>query len=161
MCSLSEKELAEFHQYLEKDFPFDDPFKVKTGISHAGKQLEGVWVLSKHLHISEDGLEIPEELSKFAWQPIGGPGIEIPSKSSVVDLHCDIQLPLKSAEPLHNLLKVMKVLFKHNFIPGEYNCNIALKQTQPNNNELLTIFLHFGVPYFPLSIQVFFLWLLV
>ena len=121
MCSLSEKELAEFHHYLEKDFPFDDPLKVKTGISYAGKQSGGVWVLNSHLHISEDGVEIHEGLSKFAWQPIGGPCIEVLSKSSVIDLQCDILLPLKSAEPLQKLLVVMKTLFKHNFIPSEYS----------------------------------------
>ena len=85
---------------------------MKTGIEYAGKQVDGVWVLNKHLHISQDGAEIPEGMSKFAWQPLGGPCIELPGKGSVVDLQCNIQLSLKSAEHLHNLLEVMKTLFK-------------------------------------------------
>ena len=128
MCSLSDKELAEFHHYLEKDFPFNDPLKVKTGVLCAGKQREGVWVLNKHLHISEDGVEIPEGLLKFAWQPIGGPSIELPNKSSVIDLQSSIQLPLQSAEALCNLLELMKTLFKHNFI---HSTSITCKVCTP------------------------------
>ena len=33
VCSFAEKELAEFHQHLEKDFPFSNPTKAKKGIS--------------------------------------------------------------------------------------------------------------------------------
>ena len=38
VCSLNEKELVEFHQFLERSFQFDDPSKVKKGVYIAGKQ---------------------------------------------------------------------------------------------------------------------------
>ena len=37
VCSFSDKELAEFHHFLERDFPFKDPCKVKTGVTCAGR----------------------------------------------------------------------------------------------------------------------------
>ena len=43
ICSLSDKELAEFHHFLEKGFAFSDPKQVKRGVTCAGKQPEGVW----------------------------------------------------------------------------------------------------------------------
>ena len=77
VCSLSEKELSEFHQYLEKGFPFNDLTKVKKGISYAGLQPEdNVWVLNKHLQIDAQGRQIAPNSMKYAWQPLGGPCIE-------------------------------------------------------------------------------------
>ena len=120
VCSLSEKELSEFHQYLEKGFPFNDPAKVKKGISYAGLQPEdNVWVLNKHLQIDAQGRQIAPNSMKYAWQPLGGPCIETTGKgSTIVDLQSEIQLPLQSAEPLRNLLEVMQTIFKHNVIPS-------------------------------------------
>ena len=66
ICSFSDKELAEFHHFLERDFPFHDPEKVKCGVTYAGRQPEGVWVLNKHLFIDRNGQEIPESIAKFA-----------------------------------------------------------------------------------------------
>lgn len=122
MCSLTEKELSEFHQHLERNFPFQDQDRVKNGLLCAGKQPgTNVWVLNKHLHINEDGIQIPESESKYAWQPIGGPSIELAAKSmshTSINLECDIQLPLQSSGPLRNLLHLMQTVFKHNFIPS-------------------------------------------
>ena len=59
VCSLTEKELAEFHQHLESNFSFDNPCKVKKGLSYAGRQSDGVWVVNRELHISDDGAQIP------------------------------------------------------------------------------------------------------
>ena len=134
MCAFSEKELAEFHQHLEKHFPFQDPSRVKKGLVCAGRQPgSNVWVLNKHLYINENGSQIPETECMYAWQPIGGPCIQVTGKStslSGIDLQSDIQLPLLSCEPdvpdpnpVKNLLALMQVVFKHNFIPSMFsNC---------------------------------------
>ena len=101
MCSFNEKELAEFHQYLEKSFPFSDATKVKCGVFCAGKQPgEEVWALNNHLFIDGNGSAIPEDANRFVWQPIGGPSIELAGKSTAgaVDLQCSIHLPLLSEE---------------------------------------------------------------
>ena len=123
MCSLSDKELAEFHNFLEKNFPYNDPKRVKRGVVCAGKQPESVWALNKHLFVDENGVEIPEESAKLAWPPIGGPCIELAGKiqHSTIDLQSQINRPLESAAPLHNLVQVMRKILKHNFIPSK-NC---------------------------------------
>ena len=52
VCSCSDKKLAEFHQFLECSFPFDDPAKVKKGVACAGKQPEdNVWIVSNSVHM--------------------------------------------------------------------------------------------------------------
>ena len=106
MCSLSDKELAEFHNFLEKNFPYNDPKRVKRGVVCAGKQPESVWALNKHLFVDENGVEIPEESAKLAWPPIGGPCIELAGKiqHSTIDLQSQINRPLESVAPLHNLV---------------------------------------------------------
>ena len=73
LCSLSDKELAEFHHFLEKVFPFQEPNRVKHAIICAVRQPEGVWVLNRHLIIDGNGVQIPEASTMFAWPPIGGP----------------------------------------------------------------------------------------
>ncbi len=40
-CSFSERELSDFHNYLEKSFPYDDVGRVKTGEDCVGKQQDG------------------------------------------------------------------------------------------------------------------------
>ena len=123
MCSLSDKEVSEFQQHLEKNFAFNDPTKVKKGLLCAGKQPgDNVWVINRSLHINEDGIQIPESESKWIWQPIGGPCIDFSSKNknmpyTVINLQSDIKLPLQSVKPLNDLLELMKKVFKHNFIP--------------------------------------------
>jgi hypothetical protein len=48
---------------LEKDFPFQDASRVKKGLVCVGRQPgSNVWVLNKHLYISEDGIQIPEAI---------------------------------------------------------------------------------------------------
>ena len=76
-----------------------------------------------HLFVDKNGLEIPEENSKLAWPPIGGPSIDLVNKSqhSAIDQQCDIKLPLESAAPLHSLVQVMQKIFKDHFIPSK-NC---------------------------------------
>ena len=120
VCSLSDKELSEFQQNLEKSFDFDDPTKIKKGLC-AGKQPEiNIWVLNDHVQIDEDGNLIPLDQRKLAWQPIGGPCIETIGKSYCAsgDLKSDVKLPLESSQTLTNLLRRMRNVFKHNFIPS-------------------------------------------
>ena len=138
ICSFSDKELAEFHHFLEKGFPFSDPKKVKRGVTYAGKQREGVCVLNKHLFVDENGLEI----SKLAWPPIGGPSIELANKGqhSAIDLQCDINLPLESSAPLYNLLQVMQKIFKHNFIPSKNCICYTYNIIQPPTNHFFRSF---------------------
>ena len=120
VCSLTEKELAEFHQHLESNFSFDNPCKVKKGLSYAGRQSDGVWIVNRELHISDDGAQIPLTKSAYSWQPIGGPCIELFSKNQMctIDMQSSVELPLESKKPLHALLEAMKTVFKHNFIPS-------------------------------------------
>ena len=117
LCSLSNKELAEFHHFLEKDFPFQEPGRVKHAIICAGRQPEGGWMLNRHLIIDGNGVQIPEASAMFAWPPIGGPCMELAGKGQrSIDLQCDISLPLQSSPCLSDLLKLMQKIFKHNFI---------------------------------------------
>lgn len=144
VCSFSEKELSEFHQHLEKSFNFDDPMHVKKGLICAGKQPDSdIWVLNKELHINEDGVQVPPRESKYAWQPLGGPCIDLPGKSAsqTIDLQCDICLPLQSRVPLQNLLHAMRSVFKHNFISSKckFYCKLLYDFTHycPHNLTLL------------------------
>lgn len=118
-CSLSERELVEFHNYLEDLFDFQDSAKMKQGVSFVGKQPAPIWILSPNVHISSYGEQIPVEESAFAWQPIGGPQIDLAlTRSGSFDLQSEICLPLESATPLHNLLECLKHTLKHNFLSG-------------------------------------------
>ena len=122
MCYLTEKELSEFHQHLERNFPFQHQDRVKKGVitlcrETARHQCVGA-KQAPYPHIHEDWIQ---SKSKYAWQPIGGPSIELAGKSmshTSIDLQCNIRLPLQSSGPLHNLLQLMQTVFKHNFIPS-------------------------------------------
>lgn len=121
VCSFNEKELVEFHQFLERSFPFDDATKVKKGVHTAGKQANDVWVVSKDIHIDGKGNLIPLSDSAYSWQPISGPAIDIMVKGNVVgriNLECDVKLPLGSG-CLSELLLAMQTVFKHNFIASK------------------------------------------
>ena len=121
VCSFNEKELVEFHQFLERSFPFDDPSKVKKGVYIAGKQANNIWVVSKDVHIDGDGSLIRLSDSVYSWQPISGPAIDIMVKGSVVgriNLECDVKFPLESG-CLSELLHAMQEVFKHNFIASK------------------------------------------
>ena len=124
-CSLSERELIEFHNFLEKRFPFEEENRRKQGLVCVGKQPneEGpkVWVLSPDIHIDDSGKLIPTSQSKYAWQPIGGPNIELTTarnSSMSLSLGSKITLPLESAATLKRLLEMMKSILKHNFVAG-------------------------------------------
>lgn len=120
-CSFTERELSDFHNYLEKGFPYNEPGRVKKGANCLGKQLNAnVWVLNESTQIDENGTLIPLENSQFVWQPIGGPCIEtMYAKSSTrIDIKSIITTPL-STLPLGKLLDIMTSTFKHNFIPGK------------------------------------------
>ena len=53
VCSFNDKELAEFHQYLEQKFPFNNEQKVKKGLQYAGRQPDdNFWVLSPTIFTS-------------------------------------------------------------------------------------------------------------
>lgn len=86
-----------------------------------GKQssLDSVWVLSPNVHIDENGILL--QVSPFAWQPIGGPQIELSSNRNQplsFELKSDIALPLQSAVPLNKLLTLLQKTLKHNLLPG-------------------------------------------
>ncbi|XP_065913247.1 uncharacterized protein [Dysidea avara] len=127
-CALSERELTEFHTYLEKSFPFSDQNRVKEGLTCVGKQPASdgntIWVLSPEVHIDSSGVQVPLCESKYAWQPIGGPNIELaPGRAANLSLtlKSDITMPLESSVALNQLLESMKGVFKHNFVAGVFS----------------------------------------
>ena len=136
-CAFNERELIEFHNYLEKSFPFDAEGKRKQGVVCVGRQpaededTEKVttnhtgcrmWILNHSVHIDSKGNLVPLHKSTFAWQPIGGPQIELAGRSTAtIDLCSHISLPLESKESLHKLLLLMQNLLKHNFVAGTCN----------------------------------------
>ena len=122
VCSFNEKELADFHQFLERGFDFNDPKKVKKGLQCVGKQRDAIWVLNKDVHVDRLGNQISLDDSPYAWQPIGGPCIEVLGRGSAIgeiSLECDIQLPLDFSACIPSLLKAMQPVFKHNFIASK------------------------------------------
>ena len=126
-CAFTERELTEFHNFLEKSFTFSDEGKVKQGVFCVGKQPandgeETIWILNSEVHIDHHGTIVPVESSKYAWQPIGGPHIELSAGRNVpvtIDLCSEISLPLESKNPLHKLLSMMSTVLKHNFVAGK------------------------------------------
>ena len=124
VCSFSERELADFHNYLERSFPFSDAGKVKKGVTCVGKQpATQIWVFNEAVQINEDGNLLQPGSSQFAWTPIGGPCIELvygrSGSAGTIDIKSEIMTPLESHEPLYNLLTSMQETLKHNFIAGE------------------------------------------
>ena len=118
MCSFNDKEFAEFHQFLEEQFPFNDKTKTKKGLINAGKQPDELfWVLNPKVHVNSDGVAVSAEKSNYSWQPIGGPTIEFMGKDAV-SMRLE-SLPLESTQCLRQLLEAVKLFFKHNFIAGE------------------------------------------
>ena len=126
-CSLTDRELSEFHNFLEKDFPYGDSGKTKLGVTCVGRQrgkedsLANIWVLSPSVHIDEMGKQVDLSHSNYVWQPIGGPCIETcyGKTSKKVDIQSTVTLPLESRQSLNNLLTKMKSVLRHNFIPGK------------------------------------------
>ena len=124
-CAFTERELTEFHNFLEKNFSFSVEGKMKKGVLCVGKQPtdSNMWILNQDVHINEKGCQVPLHESSFAWQPIGGPHIELATGRSVpitVELCSEITLPLESRTSLHRLLQMMSTLLKHNFVAGNY-----------------------------------------
>ena len=129
--SFVERELSDFHNFLERNFPYDQPGRVKKGAGCIGRQvlkmegeegitLDNVWILNENVQIDENGQQIPPSQSKYMWQPVGGPCIETVygKNSSKIDIRSTIHLPLESKNALNDLLTLMKAVLKHNFIPG-------------------------------------------
>ena len=126
VCTFNDKELAEFLHYLEQTFTFSEDHKVKKGILYAGRQPDdNFWVLSPSLHINSSGDFVPASDSKYAWQPIGGPVVQLIGKDSAASsmgLESEVQLHLESSSSLRELLEAIRAVFKHNFIAGRYTC---------------------------------------
>ena len=64
----------------------------------------------------------PVSDSPYAWQPIGGPCMELIGKASAIGkfgLECNIKLPLESFSSTAKLLQAMQPVFRHNFIASE------------------------------------------
>ena len=128
-CAFSERELTEFHNYLEKHFRFDGEGKVKQGVICVGKQPSGdtgtgeaIWILNSEVHIDKNGDLVSLESSKYAWQPIGGPHLELATARNVpvmIDLRSEVALPLESKNSLKKLLQMMSTILKHNFVAGK------------------------------------------
>ena len=80
-----------------------------------------MWILNQHLRINKNGSLVPFSDLSFAWQPIGGPHIELATGRSVpitMKLCSEIALPLESQMSLYSLLQMMSTLLKHNFVAG-------------------------------------------
>ena len=127
-CAFTERELTEFHNFLEKNFSFNAEGKMKQGVICVGKQpgssetSSNMWILNQNVHINELGVCVPVNESDFAWQPVGGPHIELVAGrngSITVELCSEIKLPLESRESLKHLLQMMSTLLKHNFVAGD------------------------------------------
>lgn len=127
ICAFSERELSEFQNYLERSFPFSDSGRVKKGITCVGKQplQQGqsniMWILSPNIQINEKGFLVSASESKYVWQPIGGPQIDLSGGRNFpasIELYSEISLPLQSIVPLQKLLQMMTITLKHNFIAG-------------------------------------------
>ena len=85
---------------------------MKKGVLCVGKQPgdSTMCILNQHVHINENGSLVPLSESSFAWQPIGGPHIELATGRSVpitMKLCSEIALPLESRMSLHSLLQMM------------------------------------------------------
>ena len=123
-CALSEAQLTEFHNYLEKSFPHSDLSRVQKGVVCVGKQPNStVWVVSPEVHINSSGELIA--VRSYAWQPIGGPNIELTQGRnqvvSSISISSNTTLPLESSHALNLLLDSMKSVLKHNFISGGHS----------------------------------------
>ena len=126
-CSLSDRDLADYHNFLERDFNFTGAGKSKLGVRCVGRQMTGnelknIWVLNPEVHINNKGEHVPLTDSDYVWQPIGGPCIETlyGKNTNKIDIRSTVKLPLDSSESLSNLLTAMKAVLKHNFIPGRH-----------------------------------------
>ena len=94
------------------------PFTVEDGeLNRTGCRM---WILNHSVHIDNKGNLVPLHESTFAWQPIGGPQIELAGRSTpvTIDLGSEINLPLESKKLLRGLLQLMQGLLKHNFVAG-------------------------------------------
>ena len=108
-------DLADFHNFLEKDFCYNAPGKTKRGVTCVGRQtkldggLDNVWVLNPSLHIDEMGNQIPLECSPYY---VAAPYIETcyGKNSSKIDIKSTVTLPLESRNSLDNLL--VDILFQ-------------------------------------------------
>ena len=72
-------------------------------------------ILNNNIHVNENGSIVPLEDSRYAWQPIGRPHIELASGKIVpvtIDLGSEITLPLKSKTFLSKLLNMMSIILQ-------------------------------------------------
>lgn len=119
-CSFSERELCDFHNFLEKTFEFSH--NTKKGALYVGRQSESnVWVLNDQVHVDSNGEQIPLDESSYVWPGIGGPCIETmfsKGTSHKTDIRSKIALPLESCNSLRVLIEAMTPVLKHNLIPG-------------------------------------------
>ena len=77
-------------QFLEKLFPFDVERRNKQGVMYGETtRLEHkLWILNPVVHIDNLGVQSPVLESKYAWQPICRPNIELaPVKMLTVQCH--------------------------------------------------------------------------
>ena len=75
-CSLSDRDLADYHNFLERDFNFSEAGRTKLGVRCVGRQMSGkelknIWVLNPQVHINSQGVIISLADSEYMWQPIG------------------------------------------------------------------------------------------
>lgn len=78
-------------------------------------------MLSPTIHINSSGCLVPASDSKYTWQPIGGPVVQLIGKDSgaaSMKLESEVQLDLESSSSLRELIQAIRAVFKHNFIAG-------------------------------------------
>ncbi len=124
VCILSDKELSEFQQHLERSFNFDDPTRIKKGIICARKKPRiGVWVMNNHVLMIDKNCNLTSACFSGSWL-IWGPCIEMIRNNSgngSAPLKSWIKLPLEFSQMLKNLLGgQMHEELKHNFIPSAF-----------------------------------------
>lgn len=113
-CSFSERELCDFHNFLEKSFELQDEGRHKIGVPHMGKLNDDVWVFNEQLQINSKGQKIE---SQYIWPGIGGPSIET-TFGKKINIKSSVKLPLEHKHALCDLVLMMKNVLKHNIIPG-------------------------------------------
>ena len=134
-CSFSERELSDFHNFLEKSFNFKLQGNVKVGATCVGRQTDdSVWILNEAIHINSNGELIPLQDSHYVWPGVGGPCIETVfgknQGTRTVDIKSKIHLPLESKNCLSNLIEGMTAVLKHNAIAGKNCGSLILRMVQ-------------------------------
>ena len=108
-CSLSDKEINEYIQEKKRSTGL---LPVKYAVSHVGIQDDGTWILGANVCISPKGEVVSAEDCCHTWIGDLYSGVGVAAASN----QRNIELPL-TTDPLRELLSVLEVTAKHNFLP--------------------------------------------